>query len=76
MTQNGIHTWDIVVDYQRCPKCGFINESRNKYSSSKEKLFKEVNCGRCHECFIVSKDKAKRFGPLFGNPTPADFTWD
>ena len=36
MTQKGEHTWDLVVDYHRCPKCGYINESRVEYQQHKD----------------------------------------
>lgn len=65
------HTWDIVVDYHQCPKCGFINESRVAYKHNK----KEVICGRCNEKFTLTKEHTTTFGPIFGNGT-LDYTWD
>lgn len=76
MTQKGEHTWDLVVDYHRCPKCGFINESRVEYQRGKDSLTKDITCGRCGEKFTVSKKITKKFGPIFGNATPPEFTWD
>lgn len=76
MTQKGEHTWDIVIDYHQCPSCGFINEDRKEYQENKGTLTKEIACCRCGKPFTIQKKLVKHFGPLFGQATPPDYTWD
>lgn len=75
MSQEGEHTWDIVIDYHRCPKCGYILESRDKYQYRMGKYVKQLECERCHHQFMVTKSTEPRFGPLLGEPQPAEFDW-
>lgn len=51
------HTWDIILDYQRCPKCGNITESRNKYIYQLGLYQKDVTCNHCGNVFIVTKKR-------------------
>ena len=76
MTQKGEHTWDLHVDYQRCPDCGNINESRVEFQQHKELWSNEIMCTRGGHTFIVSKKRKKTFGPLFGTPQPPEFNWE
>lgn len=75
MTQRGTHTWDLVLDYHRCPKCGNIVESRDKYQYQAGKYQKEIECDRCHHLFIAVKPTKLTFGPLIGDPEPPEMDW-
>lgn len=76
MTQKGEHTWDLVIDYQRCPKCGFINEDRQEYHYEMGSWIKEIHCDRCSHVFAVQDNRTLTFGPLLGRPQPPEITWD
>lgn len=77
MTQKGSHTWDLVVDYHRCPKCGFITESRQSfYSDAEGKWSKKITCGRCDGQFVVNKARKPSFGPFTGDPQPIEIDWE
>lgn len=76
MTQKGEHTWDLVIDYKRCPKCGFINEDRQSFRYEMGAWTKEIVCGRCEHPFIVKNNRKLTFGPLIGTPQPPEFTWE
>lgn len=75
MTQKGEHTWDIVIHYYRCPKCGNIIESREAYKYRLGVYGKDVECPRCHHGFRVLKKTKPTFGPLSGEPQPVEFDW-
>ncbi len=75
MTQQGTHTWDLVIDYQFCPHCGYIIESRDKWEYRHAKYQKDLECPRCHTRFTLTKQVKPTFGPLFGEPEKADFDW-
>lgn len=75
MTQKGTHTWDLVIDYHRCPKCGNIIESRDIYEYILGKYQKEIECDRCHHKFLVFKHTKPSFGPLIGDPQPPEMDW-
>lgn len=75
MTQQGEHTWDLIVDYQRCPKCGFIIENRDAFHYELGKWVKDVSCDRCQHAFRVTNDQKPTFGPLIGSPQPPEVTW-
>jgi hypothetical protein len=53
--QHGDHTWDIVIEYVRCPKCGCIMENRQKYEYRSKLYQKDVICDRCRHAFILSR---------------------
>lgn len=76
MTQKGEHTWDLVIDYQRCPQCGFIIESREGFQYRLGKWEKDVECPRCAHRFSVVSNRKVRFGPLIGAPEPRSFDYD
>lgn len=76
MTQQGTHTWDLILHYHRCPSCGFINESRQDFQPRSNEWIKELKCERCHQVFTVTKPKRRTFGPLFGKPQPIEMKWD
>lgn len=75
MTQKGAHTWDIILQYHRCPKCGNIIESREDYQYILGKYQKEVECDRCHHVFTLIKNVKPTFGPLIGEPEPVEIDW-
>jgi len=75
MTQKGAHTWDIVIEYQCCPKCKFIIENRQKYTYQMGKYQKEVRCNRCRHCFIATKVRKPSIGPLIGDSQPIETEW-
>lgn len=76
MTQRGEHTWDIHLRYHRCPKCGYVMESRVDFENRFGKYVKEMTCSRCKHKFSELKKQKPTFGPLMGNPEPAEFNWD
>ena len=76
MTQKGEHTWDLVIDYQRCPQCGFINEDRQELQYQLGSWIKEVVCTRCQHAFIIKDNRKQTFGPLIGTPQPPEVTWE
>ena len=76
MTQAGEHTWDLIIDYRRCPKCGWIIESRDAFRYELGSWVKEVSCDRCGNIFSVKDERRLRFGPLIGTPQPPEITWE
>lgn len=71
--RHGNHTWDLILHYYRCPKCGYILENRDKFDAHFNRLQKELACLRCQHVFTVTKKIKPRFGPLLGhNPEVAD----
>jgi rubredoxin len=62
--KHGNHTWEFLLHYYRCPKCGYVIEDRNKYERRMRLLQKEVYCNRCQYEFTVTKKKMPTFGPL------------
>ena len=69
--QHGNHTWDIVIEYLRCPKCGYIIEDRDKYEKVLGQYQKKVGCQRCHHTFTATKERKPTFGPLLGDELEA-----
>jgi len=65
VSSKGTHTWDIVVDYQRCPECGYINESREKFHYQMGEYLKDVTCLRCQRIFTVKRFRRPKFGPIW-----------
>lgn len=59
------HNWDIVIQYHRCPKCGYIIESREDYIYRMGKYVKDLECSRCHHHFTLTKTSRPTFGPLW-----------
>lgn len=75
MTQKGEHTWDLILQYHRCPQCNFIIESREDYLFTNKAWTKDVSCPRCGNHFTVTKTRKKTFGPLIGTPQPPEIDW-
>jgi uncharacterized C2H2 Zn-finger protein len=75
MSQRGSHTWDLTWDYQKCPQCGYIIESREKYIYRLGRYEKELECPRCKKVFTVVKPTKPSWGPLIGDPQPAEVDW-
>ncbi len=75
MTQRGPHTWDIIIDYHACPKCGYIQENRERYEDRFGKLIKDLICERCEAHYQVEKKERKKFAPLLGEPEYPEFDW-
>ncbi len=75
MSQKGIHTWDLVLMYHRCPHCDYLFESRKPFSYMLGKYKKEETCPRCNKDFILEKPSSHTLGPFFGEPTPTEITW-
>ena len=75
MTQRGIHTWDLVIEYLRCPQCGYILENRDKYQYRLGKYQKDLECPRCKHLFTVTKKARSAIGPLLGEPEPVEILW-
>lgn len=76
MTQKGEHTWDLVLQYHRCPVCGFIIESREDYQYRMGGVYqKDLECPRCKHRFTLTKPRKPTFGPLIGDPQPAEVDW-
>lgn len=62
----GSHTWDIVVEYHKCPECETVIENRNRYEKRHDKWQLEIDCTRCDCTFTVTKKMRPTFGPLTG----------
>lgn len=75
MTQRGRHTWDMVVAYHACPKCGFIQENREGYTYRLGKYQKDLECPRCLYHYTLTKNVRMTPGPLFGEGDSAEVTW-
>lgn len=75
MTQKGEHTWDLFIEYHRCPECGNIIESREGYTYRLGARYKDVVCSRCNHQFTVKKEEILTFGPLIGDPQPPEVDW-
>ena len=73
--QKKIHTWEIILEYIKCPNCGSIIEDRQMYKDFFGKPYKEMHCSRCQHKWIIEKKKGSRFGPLFGDPSPITTEW-
>jgi uncharacterized C2H2 Zn-finger protein len=65
MRVKGTHTYDLFLEYCRCPSCGYVMESRKEYENRLGKLEKEIECNRCDHEFTVSKQLKPVFGPFF-----------
>lgn len=76
MTQKGPHTWDMFLEYHRCPACGYIVENRNGYTSRFGKYEKSLECPRCKKAFVESKKNQPTFGPLIGDAQPPEVEWN
>ncbi len=72
MIQRGDHTWELYIGYHRCPKCGFILESREDYRYSNGKYEKQLDCPRCNDHYTSIKSYK---GPLLGKPEPIEIEW-
>ena len=75
MTQKGEHTWDMHIEYHRCPECGFIFEDRRGYIYILGKYQKELHCPRCHDPFMKVKKEEPSLGPLIGEAQPIETEW-
>ncbi len=75
MTQKGTHTWDLIVQYHRCPKCSRIFESREDYQYRLGRYEKDLECPNCHYMYTLTKEKRPSFGPLIGEPQPKEIEW-
>lgn len=75
MSHKGTHTWDLVLEYHRCPKCGYILESRESYHQRLGVYVKELECDRCKNKFTIEKKTHPTFGPLIGDPQPIEMEW-
>lgn len=76
MSQKGAHTWDMVIDYHRCPVCGWILENRENYQYRLGHYQKDLECDKCHHFFTVTKVTHPRFGPLIGDSQPVEVDWE
>jgi len=65
MSRKGTHTCDIVVDYHRCPECGYINENREKFRYQLGEYLKDVVCCRCGCEFVLKRERKPKFGPIW-----------
>jgi NAD-dependent dihydropyrimidine dehydrogenase PreA subunit len=63
--RHGHHTWDMIINYHQCPKCGKIVENRNQYEYRLSHYELDLVCDRCQHHF--TKTKRATFGPLLGN---------
>jgi len=75
MTQKSQHSWDMILHYHRCPKCGFIVESREDFQCRLGVWIKEMICERCGQAFTLSKKNKPTFGPLIGRSQPPEVDW-
>lgn len=77
MSQKGPHTWDMVLDYQRCPACGFVQETRVPYLFDKKtgNYLKSLDCERCSHTYQAVKPSKLKRRPLISEGEPAEITW-
>lgn len=75
MSQKGLHTWDLILQYHRCPNCWAIIESREDFHYRLGSWVKEVACMRCGYVFELTKARKPSFGPLIGDPQPFEMDW-
>lgn len=75
MKQRDLHTWNLILHYHRCPRCGYIIESRHDFDNRMGTWIKDVDCERCHYQFELTKARKPTFGPLIGTPQPSEFDW-
>lgn len=61
MNKGGNHTWEIIIDYHKCPACGLIIESRQRFNRKSGKWVKELNCSRCNHQFSIEKKPSVPF---------------
>lgn len=76
MIQKGTHTWELYLYYHRCPKCGYIIESRQNFDDRFGKRVKELLCSRCQARFSVIKTERPTFGPFTGDRQPIEMDWE
>lgn len=57
MIKKGNHTWDIIIDYVKCPHCHYITENRQSYVKRGKEYVKECMCPRCKQSFTVKRQK-------------------
>lgn len=76
MRHGGDHTWDLYIEYLKCPKCGKIIENQKPYKYRLGKYQKEVACDHCGHRFTATKITSPQFGPLFGEPQPSEIDWE
>jgi uncharacterized C2H2 Zn-finger protein len=70
--RHGNHTWDLVLHYDCCPKCGYVFENREKFERRFTVLEKELACPRCFHTYKMTKKPRAAFGPLLGNDPEID----
>lgn len=70
--RHGNHTWDLVLHYYSCPKCGYIVENRDKFETHFHEVKKEVICSRCQHLFKVQKKTQPTLGPFLGHDPEVD----
>lgn len=66
MSQKGTHTWDLIIQYHRCPHCGYIFESREDYEHQSGEWVKNVACPRCQHPFQLKRKQKPHWAPIFG----------
>jgi rubredoxin len=75
--QKGEHTWDMIIQYHRCPKCGHIIESREDFEYRLGGIYqKDLECPNCKNLFTLTKPRKPSFGPLIGDPQPTEMEWN
>ncbi|MEX1012317.1 MAG: hypothetical protein WD595_05930 [Waddliaceae bacterium] len=67
------HTWDIAIQYQRCPECKRIFESRGAFEYREKKYVKELCCPFCAHAYTDTKEYGSV--PLIGTPQPVEWDW-
>jgi hypothetical protein len=76
MSQQGTHTWDLVLQYHCCPECGTIIESREDFHYQMGSWLKEIQCTKCKKIFLVKKQQKLKFGPLLGVEQSPEWEWE
>ncbi|MCB1111717.1 MAG: hypothetical protein H7A37_05945 [Chlamydiales bacterium] len=75
MREKGTHTWDLVIQYHRCPECDYVFDNRQQYRYQLGHYIKDVECPRCHHEFRLEKNRKPVVGPFFGNGAPPEMDW-
>lgn len=70
--RHGNHTWDLILHYYRCSKCGYIMENHDKFEPYFQRLEKKLICPRCQHAFKIEKNVRPTLGPFFGHNPEVD----
>lgn len=62
--KQGNHTWEIIIDYVKCPHCGYILENRKKYEKQSGEYVRDFTCPCCKESFTITRQRPPNWPAL------------